>query len=287
VTAIQKYVNAKKVPTLFIASGATRWGDYRDSPWTMGWQPTYHIEMGIFASYIKKNLPNAKVGVLFLNNDAGKDFLEGVRLGFGDQYRKYVVSEIAVEVTDPTVDSQIIAMKGSGVDVLINTLPPKAAAQAIRKVFDMGWKPTHFLSSISASVASVLQPAGLEKSVGILSLQYVKDASDPQWNNDPGVLEYRSFMKKYYPEADPMDPFNIYGYSTAQTMVHVLRLCGDDLTRENVLSQATSIKNLELPLLLPGIRINTGPTDYFPIKQMQMIRFDGTRWVRFGDVLGR
>jgi hypothetical protein len=178
-------------------------------------------------------------------------------------------------------------MKGSGVDVLINTVPPKAAAQTIRKVFDMGWKPTHFLSSISASVASVLQPAGVEKSIGIISLQYGKDVSDPQWNNDPGVLEYRSFMKKYYPEGDPIDPFNVYGYSSAQTMVHVLRLCGDDLTRENILRQATSIKNLELPLLLPGIKINTGATDYFPIKQMQMIRFDGTRWVRVGDVLER
>jgi branched-chain amino acid transport system substrate-binding protein len=286
VTAIQKYVNARKVPTLFIASGATRWGDYKGSPWTIGWQPTYHSEMGIFAQYIMKNVPSAKVGVLFLNNDAGKDFLEGVRLGFGDQYKKYVVSEIAVEVTDPAVDSQIITMKSSGIDVLINTLPPKAAAQTIRKVFDMGWKPTHFLSSISASVASVLQPAGLEKSIGIMSLNYMKDTSDPQWKVDPGVLEYRNFMKKYYPEGDPNDPFNEYGYSSAQTLIHVIKLCGEDLTRENVMKQAANIQNLQLPLLLPGITINTSSTDYFPIKQMQMVRFDGTRWVRFGDVLG-
>ncbi len=285
VTAIQKYVNAKKVPTIFIASGATRWGDYKGSPWTMGWQPTYHLEMGLFAKHIMRTLPNAKVGVLYLNNDAGKDFLEGVRSGFGDQSKKLIVSEIAVEVTDPTVDSQIIAMKSSGADVVLNTLSPKAAAQTIRKIHDMGWRPLHLISSISSSVSSVLQPAGLDKSVGVISLQYMKDVSDPQWTNDPAVLEYRNFMRKYYPEGDPGDYFNLYGYSTAQTMVQVFRQCRDDLTRENVMRQAANLKNLELPLLLPGIKINTSPMDFYPIKQMQMIRFDGNRWVRFGDVM--
>lgn len=285
VTAIQKYVNARRVPTLFIAAGASRWGDYKGSPWTMGWQPTYHAEMGIFANYIMKNLPNAKVAVLFLNNDAGKDFLEGLQLGFGDRYKKFVVSEIAVEVTDPTIDSQIIAMKGSGADVLINTVPTKAAAQTIRKVFNMGWKPIHFLSSISTSVASVLQPAGLEKSVGILSLAYTKDASDPQWKNDPATLEYLRFMKSYYPQGDPADTMNVYGYSTAQTMIQVLRQCGDDLTRNNVMRQAANLKDLELPMLLPGIRINTSPTDFYPIEQMQLMRFDGKEWVRFGEII--
>jgi branched-chain amino acid transport system substrate-binding protein len=286
VSSILKYVNAKKVPTIFIASGATKWGDPRNSPWTIGWQPTYHLEMGIFARYIMKQTPGAKVGVLFLNNDAGKDFLDGVRLGFGDQYRKFVVSEIAVEATDPTIDSQIVSMKGTGVDVVINTLPPKSAAQAIRKIYDLSWKPAHYLSSISSSVASVLQPAGLERSVGIVSLGYVKDPSDPQWSGDPGVAEYKSFMKKHYAMGDPNDGFNVYGYSTAQTLVHVLKQCGDDLTRENVMRQVTSIQDLELPLLLPGIKVHTSPTDVFPIRKMQMIRFDGTRWVRFGDVLG-
>ena len=286
VTAIQKYVNAKKVPTLFIASGASRWGDYKGSPWTMGFQPTYHIEMGIFAKYIMNNLPNAKVGVLFLNNDAGKDFLEGVQLGFGNLYKRFVVSEVAVEVTDPTVDSQIIAMKSSGADVLINTLPPKAAAQTIRKVFDMGWRPTHLLSSISSSVALVMQPAGLEKSTGILSLGYLKDPSDPQWKDDSAVLEYLRFMKKYYPEGDPTDGANVYGYSSAQTMIQVFKQCGDDLTRDNVMRQAANLKDLQLPMLLPGIKINTSPTDYFLIQQMQMIRFDGTRWTPIGEVIG-
>ena len=252
----------------------------------MGFQPTYHIEMGIFANYIMKNLPNAKVGVLFLNNDAGKDFLEGVQLGFGNLYKRFVVSEVAVEVTDPTVDSQIIAMKSSGADVLINTLPPKAAAQTIRKVFDMGWRPTHLLSSISASVALVLQPAGLEKSTGILSLGYLKDPSDPQWKDDSAVLEYLRFMKKYYPEGDPTDGANVYGYSSAQTMIQVFKQCGDDLTRENVMRQAANLKDLQLPMLLPGIKINTSPTDYFLIQQMQMIRFDGTRWTPIGEVIG-
>jgi len=286
VTAIQKYVNARKVPTLFIALGASRWGDYKGSPWTMGWIPTYHAEMGIFANYIMRNLPNAKVGVLFLNNDAGKDFLEGVQLGFGNLYKKFVVSEIAVEVTDPSIDSQIIAMKSSGADVVIDTLPPKAAAQTIRKVFDMGWRPTHFLSFISSSVATVLQPAGLDKSIGILSSGFQKDPSDPRWKDDPAVLEYLRFMKKHYPEADPSDGLNVDGYLTAQTMVQVLKQCGDDLTRENVMRQAANIKNLQLPMLLPGIKLNTSPTDYLPIEQMQMMRFDGAKWVFFGEVIG-
>lgn len=285
VTAIQKYVNAHRIPTLFIASGASRWGEYKGSPWTMGWQPTYHAEMGIFARHIMKTALKAKVGVLFLNNDAGKDFLEGVKLGFGEHYKRFVVSEVAVEVTDPTIDSQIIALKGSGVDVVIDTLPPKAAAQTIRKIFDIGWRPQHLLSSISSSVSTVLQPAGLDKSVGIISLQSMKDVSDPQWNNDPGVKEYMNFMKKYYPDGDPVDIFNVYGYTSAQTMVQVFRQCGSDLTRDNVMRQAANLKNLELPLLLPGIKINTGPTDYFPIEQMQLIRFDGTRWVKMGDVM--
>jgi branched-chain amino acid transport system substrate-binding protein len=286
VMAIQKYVNAKHIPTLFIAAGASRWADYKNSPWTMGWQPTYPNEMKLFARYIMKNLPRAKVAVLFLNNDAGKDFLEGLQAGFGDQYKKFVVFETAVEVTDPTVDSQVISMRDSGADVVINTVPPKAAAQAIRKIYDMGWHPTQMLSTISGSVAMTLKPAGLEKSVGVLSLAYIKDPSDPQWKDDPATLEYRNFMKKYYPEGDPVDTFNVYGYTTAQTMVQVFKQCGNDLTRENVMKQAANIKDLELPMLLPGIKINTGPADYELIQQMQLVRFDGTRWVLSGGLLG-
>jgi len=285
VGAIQKYVNVRKIPTLFLASGATRWGD-KSSPWTMGFIPTYHSEMRVFASYIQKNFPNAKVGVLFLNNDAGKDYLEGVQQGFGDLYKKFVVSEVAVEVTEPTVDSQIIAMKASGADVLLDTVPTKAAAQTIRKVFDMGWRPPHLLSNISASVATVLQPAGLEKSIGLLSTAFQKDPSDPRWKEDPATLEYLRFMRKYFPEGDPSDALNVGGYNTAQTMIQVLKQCGDDLTRENVMRQATNLKNLELPMLLPGIKINTSPTDRYPLKQLQMMRFDGVRWIGFGEIIG-
>jgi branched-chain amino acid transport system substrate-binding protein len=286
VNAIQKYVNAKRVPTIFIASGAAKWGDYQTSPWTIGWQPTFHLEMDSFAKYVMKQLPHAKVGVLYLNNDTGKGFLDGVRLGFGGEHRKFVVSEIAVEATDPTVDSQVVTLKASGADVVFNTLPPKAAAQAIRKIYDIGWKPLHFLTSVSNSIASVLQPAGVEKSIGIFSLQYAKDPTDPQWTSDPAMIAYRGFIKKYYPEGDPNDPFNVYGYNTAQTLVHVLMQCGDDLTRENVIRQATHLQKLELPLLLPGITVNTSPADYFPIKKVQMMKFDGTRWSRFGPLLG-
>jgi branched-chain amino acid transport system substrate-binding protein len=225
------------------------------------------------------------VGVLFLNNDAGKDFLEGVQQGFGDLYKKFVVSEVAIEVTEPTVDSQIIAMKALGADVLLDTVPTKAAAQTIRKVFDMGWRPAHLLSSISASVATVLQPAGLEKSIGLLSTAYQKDPSDPRWKDDPATLEYLRFMRKYYPEGDPNDSLNVNGYAIAQTLIQVLRQCGDDLTRENVMRQATNLKNLELPMLLSGIRINTSPTDRYPLKQLQMMRFDGARWIPFGEVI--
>lgn len=286
VTAVQKYVNARKVPTLFIASGASRWGDVNASPWTMGWQPTYHIEMALFAKYIMKHHPDAKVGLVLLNNDAGKDFHEGIRSGFGDQYKKFVVGEATIEPTDPTVDSQIIALHATGANVIINTVPPKAAAQTIRKVADLGWKPVHFLSSISSSVATVLQPAGLEKSTGIISGQFLKDPSDAAWASDAGVTAYRQFIKQWNPAADPFDIFNVYGYTAAQTLVQVLRQCGDDLTRENVLRQASNLKKLELPLLLPGVRINTSATDHFPIESLQMMRFDGARWVRFGEVWG-
>ncbi len=284
-TAILKYVHQKRVPNLFVATGASKFGDYPNNPWTIGWQPTYHLEMRVFARYIMKNLPSAKVAVLYQNDDAGRDFLAGIHGGFGDLRSKMIVAEISYEVTDPTVDSQVLSLQSSGADVFLLTTPPKATAQAIRKAAAIGWKPTIFISQISSSVDLVLKPAGLENTVGIWSTAYIKDASDPGMKDDRGVQEYLAFMKKHYSEANPVDPFNVYGYTTAQTIVEVLKRCGDDLTRENLMRQATSLKDLELPLLTPGIRLNTASTDYFPIEQEQMMRFDGQKWVRVGEIV--
>jgi branched-chain amino acid transport system substrate-binding protein len=284
-TAILKYVNQKRVPNLFVATGASKFGDPLNNPWTIGWQPTYHIEMGVFARYIIKNLPKAKVAVLYQNDDAGRDFLAGVRDGFGELQTKMIAAEISYEVTDPTVDSQVLSLQASGADVFLITTPPKATAQAIRKAAAIGWKPQIFISQISSSVDLVLKPAGLENAIGVLSTGYAKDPSDPNWKDDRGVQEYLAFMRKHNPEANPVDLFNVYGYSTAQTMVEMLKRCGDDLTRDNLMRQVTNMKDLELPMLAPGIRITTSPTDYFPIEQEQMMRFDGTKWVRLGEVI--
>lgn len=286
-TAIHKYVNAKKVPHLFVATGATKWGDPGHFPWTMGWQPAYQTEARIYAKFILNTKPHAKIGVLYENDDFGKDYVKGFRDGLGDKAAEMVVAEESYEVTDPTVDSQIIALKSSGADTFFNSANVKAAAQAIRKTYDIGWRPLHILAVVSASVAAVLTPAGLEKSKDLISVGYLKDPTDPQWKTDPGVREWIDWMKKYFPEGNVADVFNVYGYSAAQTLVQVLRQCGDDLTRENVMRQAANIKDLELPMLLPGIRINTSPTDYYPIEQMQLMRFDGQRWVLFGELIGR
>jgi len=286
-TAIHQYVNAKKVPHLFVATGATKWGDPGHFPWTMGWQPAYQTEARIYAKFILNTKPHAKIGVLYENDDFGKDYVKGFRDGLGDKAAEMVVAEESYEVTDPTVDSQIIALKSSGADTFFNSANVKAAAQAIRKTYDIGWRPLHILAVVSASVAAVLTPAGLEKSKDLISVGYLKDPTDPQWKTDPGVREWIDWMKKYFPEGNVADVFNVYGYSAAQTLVQVLRQCGDDLTRENVMRQAANIKDLELPMLLPGIRINTSPTDYYPIEQMQLMRFDGQRWVLFGELIGR
>ena len=284
-TAIQKYMNARKVPQLFVATGATKWGDPQRHPWTMGWQPTYQHEGHIYAKYVLQNRPNAKIAVLFQNDDYGKDYVKGFKDGLGSQAAKLIVAEASYEVTDPTVDSQIVALKTSGADVLYNVTTPKFAAQAIRKAYDIGWRPLHFLNNVSASVASVLQPAGLDKSVGLVSVGYFKDPTDPAWKDDKAVQDYFAFMKKYYPEGNAADGLNAYGYAVAQTLVQALKQCGDDLTRENVMRQAASLKDIEVSMLLPGIRINTSPTDFYPIEQVQLIRFDGKTWVRFGDIL--
>ncbi len=285
-TAIHKYVNAKKVPHLYIATGATKWGDPKNFPWTMGWQPTYQTEARIYARYILAHKPNAKVAILYQNDDYGKDYLKGFKDGLGDKAASIIVSEVSYEVTDPTVDSQIVTLKASGADTFFNITTPKFAAQAIRKAFDMGWKPLHFLNNVSSSVGATLAPAGLDKSVNIITAQYMKDATDPQWNKDPAMQRWREFMKKYMPGADHSDIAHVYGYAAAQLMGHVIKQCGDDLSRENLLKQAASVKRFATDGLLPGIKINTSPTDYYPIEQVQLQQFDGKRWVLFGPVMG-
>ena len=270
--AIEKYLNNRKVPQLFVAAPNKRFGDPKNFPWTMGWQPTAENEGRIYAQYLLKNHPDTKIGVLYVNVDVGKEYLAGLKDGLEG---KMQVAEVPYEITDPTVDSQVVTLKNSGADVVFLAAAPKPAVQAIRKMAELDWKPIRLLASISNSVGAVMKPAGMEIAKGILSAGYLKDPSSPLWKDDPAVKEWEVFMAAYYPEGNRIDTFTAYGYLVAQTMVQVLRQCGDDLTRENVMRQAASIKELELGLLLPGIRINTGPTDYFPVKHMQMTRFNG------------
>jgi len=283
-TAIHKYMNAKKVPQLFVATGASKWNDPQNYPWTMGWQPNYQTESKIYARHILQSRPAAKIAVLYQNDDYGKDYLKGFHDGLGDK-AKLIVAEASYEVTDATVDSQVLQLQGSGADTFFNITTPKFAAQAIRKAWDSGWKPVHYLNGVSASVGTVLTPAGLEKSIGLISTIYGKDPTDKQWENDAGFKDWLAFMKKYYPDGSLTDSFNVYGYSVAQTLVQVLKQCGDNLTRENVMRQAANLKDFATPMALPGIRINTSPTDYAPIKAMQFVRFDGKTWSLFGDVM--
>jgi branched-chain amino acid transport system substrate-binding protein len=285
-TAIQKYLNARKVPQLFVATGATKWGDPQHFPWTMGWQPNYQTESHIYAKYLLNTRPNAKIGVLYQNDDYGKDYLKGLKDRLGDKV-SMIVKEESYEATDSTVDSQVVSLQASGADTFFILAIPKYAAQAIRKAYDIGWRPYTFLNNVSASVATVLTPAGLEKSVGIITALYMKDPTDPQWAQDRGFLDWLAFMKKWYPAGDIQDVFNVYAYSVAQTLVQVLKQCGDDLTRENIMRQAANLKDLELPMLLPGIRANTSPTDFYPLKQYQLARFNGKRWELFGELLSR
>jgi len=283
-SAIWKYLNDQQVPQLFVATGATKFGDPQGHPWTMGWQPTYQTEGHIYAQYVLKNVPDAKIGVLYQNDDAGRDYLKGLKDGLGAAAARLIVSEQSYEVTDPTVDSQVVNLKNSGANVFFNATAPKFAAQAIRKAYGLGWKPVHILASVSASVQAVLKPAGIEAAKGILSAQYLKDVTDPQWKNDPGYRDWVAFMQKYYPGGALDDEFNAYGYTVAQTLMHVLKQCGNDLSRANVMKQAASIKDLSLPMLLPAIKINTSPSDFFPLEQMQLGRFDGEHWALFGDL---
>jgi branched-chain amino acid transport system substrate-binding protein len=284
-TAIQAYATDNKVPQLFVATGADKWNDPKIHPWTIGWQPSYRIEARIYGRYILKNMPNAKIAVLYQNDDFGKDYLIGLREGLGAKADTMIVATKTYETTDPTVDSQVVSLQGSGADTLLTAAVPKFAAQAIRKAFDIGWKPTHFLSNVAISVGAVMKPAGLEKAVGIVSAGYLKEPTDPQWANTPEYKEWLDWMKKYNSAGNLTDSLNAYGYSTAQTMVAVLKACGDNLTRENVMKQAASIHDLKLPMLLPGIVVSTSETDFAPIKQMQLQKFDGTTWQLFGEVL--
>jgi branched-chain amino acid transport system substrate-binding protein len=285
--AIRQYMNGKKVPQLFVATGATQFGDLKNFHWTMGWQPTYQTEGRIYAKYILQNLPQGKIGVLYQNDDSGRDYLKGLHDGLGEEATKrMIVAELPYEPTDATVDRQIVTLKTMGADIFFNEASPKFAAQAIKRAAEIGWKPVQFLASISNSVGSVLKPAGLEASTGILSTNYLKDATDPTWKDDPALKEWAAFMDKYFPEGDKSSTFSVYGYLTAQTMVQVLKQCGDELTRENVMKQAANLKDLELGMLLPGIKINTSPTDYFPVEQMQMSRFNGDHGELFGSVIG-
>jgi branched-chain amino acid transport system substrate-binding protein len=283
-SAIHKYMNQQKVPHLFVATGATKWGDPKNFPWTMGWQPTYQAEGRIYAQYVLKNVPDPKIGILYQNDDYGKDYVKGLKDGLGDAAKKLIVLEQSYETTDPTIDSQIVNLKNSGANVFYNVTIPKFAVQAIKKAHDIGWKPLHLLNSVSSSVGVVLKPAGIEASKGLITTYYIKDPTDPQWKTTPEYKDWLAWMKKYYPEGSVEDSFNVYAYSVTQTLVHVLKQCGNDLSRENIMKQAANIKDLTLPMLLPGIKVNTGPADYYPIEQEQLARFDGERWMLFGEI---
>ena len=284
-TAVHDYLNDNKVPQLFIATGAAKWDDPKHHPWTMAFTPKYPLEARIYARYILKNLPDAKIAVLYQNDDFGKDYLVGLRQGLGDKADKMIVAIKSYETTDPTVDLQIVALQASGADVLLTAAVPKFGAQSIRKVFDIGWKPTHFLGFPSSSIGGVLRPAGLEKSIGIISATAYKDGTDPQWQETPEYKDWLAWMQKYYPSANLADPFNVDGYSRGQAIVSLLKTCGDNLTRENVMKQAASLHDLKLPMLLPGITLSTSADDYQPIKQMQLQKFDGNTWKLFGEVI--
>jgi len=284
-SAIHKYMNSKKVPQLFVATGATKWNDPKDFPWTMGWQPNYQSESRIYAKYLLKEKPDAKIAVLYQNDDYGKDYLKGLKDGLGAKASSMIVAEESYETTEPTVDNHIVKLKSTGADVFFSVTTPKFAAQAIKKIAEIEWKPLHILNNVSSSIGSVMKPAGFENGQGIISATYIKDVSDPQWNNDAGMKEFLDFLAKDFPEANKLDGSVIVGYAFAQTMVQVLKQCGDDLTRENVMKQAASLKNFRSEVLLPGISINTSATNFAPISQLRLERFKGDRWELFGDVI--
>jgi len=284
-SAIQKYMNSKKVPQLFVATGATKWNDPKEFPWTMGFQPNYQSEAHIYAKYILREKPNAKIAVLYQNDDYGKDYLKGLKDGLGAKAASMIVAEESYETTEPTIESHIVKLKASGADVFFDVAIPKFAAQAIRTVSEIEWKPLHLLNNVSASIGATIKPAGFEQSQGIISSAWLKDPTDPQWKDDPGMKAWNQFLDKYYPEANRTDANVIYGYTVAQNLVYVLKACGDQLTRENVMKQAASIKGRALDGLLPGIKVSTSATDFAPVKQLQLEKFEGDTWHLFGDII--
>jgi ABC-type branched-subunit amino acid transport system substrate-binding protein len=284
-SAIHKYMNAKKVPQLFVATGATKWNDPKDFPWTMGWQPNYQSESRIYAKYLLKEKPDAKIAVLYQNDDYGKDYLKGLKDGLGAKAATMIVAEESFETTEPTIDNHIVKLKSTGADVFVDIATPKFAAQAIKKIAEIEWKPLHILNNVSASVGSVIKPAGYENSQGIISAAYLKDASDPQWDTDAGMKAFYDFLAKDFPEGNKLDGSVVVGYGVSQTLVKVLQMCGDNLTRENIMKQAASLKDFRTEVLLPGIKINTGPDDFAPISQLQLMKFKGEKWELFGDIV--
>ncbi|WP_316395261.1 ABC transporter substrate-binding protein [Bradyrhizobium sp. 33ap4] len=283
--AVQKYLNARKVPQLLASTGASRFSDPQNAPWTIAFNPNYQSEGRIYAKYILANHPNAKIGIFYQNDDLGRDYITGLKSGLGDKAASMIVTEVSYELTDPTVDSQIVKLKAAGVDLVYDASTPKFAAQAIRKIADLNWSPVHILDINASPVSATLKPAGLDISKGIISTNYGKDPADPQWKDDPGVKAYFAFMDKYYPEGDKLNTVNTYGYSTAELLIQVLKQCGDDLTRENLMKQVTSLKKFVPSLALPGMSITTGPNDYRINKQMQMMKFNGERWELFGPII--
>jgi branched-chain amino acid transport system substrate-binding protein len=282
--AIRKYMNEKKVPQLFVASGASKWNDPKQYPWTMGWQPSYASEARIYAKYIMNEKPDGKIGVLYQNDDFGKDYLKGLKDGLGAK-ASMIAMEDGYDTSEPAIDEHVVKLKASGADIFISITTPKFAAQAIKKAAEINWHPVHIISNVSASVGGVLEPAGLEISQGILSASYTKDGSDPQWNADDGMKKFYNFLAQYEPKANKLDAGVVFGYAAAQTMVKVLQMCGDDLTHENVMKQAASLKDFEPDMLLPGIKINTAADNFAPIEQLQMMRFKGRKWELFGDII--
>ncbi|MBI5131970.1 MAG: ABC transporter substrate-binding protein [Rhodopseudomonas palustris] len=284
-TAVQKYHNVKKVPQLFVATGASKWNDPKEFPWTMGFQPSYRVEARIFAKYILKEKPNAKVAVFYANDDFGKDYLAGLKDVFGGNSSKLIVAEESYETSEPSIDAHIVKLKDTGADVFVNISTPKFAAQAIKKMAELQWKPMHLMTDVSISIGAVMKPAGLDASEGVLSAGYLKDASDSQWDGDEGMKKFKAFLDKYMPGANIADTNLVYGYTAAQTMVQVLKMSGNDLTRANVMKQAASIKDFAADALLPGIKINTSATDFAPIEQLQMMRFTRGKWELFGEII--
>ncbi len=285
-SAVQRYLNQKKVPQLFVSTGAEKWADPQHFPWTMGWQPSYRTEARVYAKHLMQANPKAKLAVLYQNDDFGKDYLTGLRDQFGDKYDAIVVSAVSYEVSDPTIDSQILTLKGSGADAMLTAATPKFAAQAIKKIAEIGWKPVqHYLTNVSISASAVMRPAGAENGKGIFTGAYLKDQSDPQWANDPGMTQFRDWVKQWEPSADVADSNVVFGYGNVISLHKMLEQCGDDLSRENIMKQAANLHDIEIPVLLPTIKINTKPTDYHPISQLQLASWTGSAWQLFGDVL--